>query len=437
MARILIVDDDPKVLKLLETLLRADGQSPVPAGDGMTALNLLEGQSIDLVISDVRMAPMDGMELLGNIHAKWPHLPVILLTAFGAFETAQSAMQKGAFDYLTKPFRVDELVSTVKRALSESQKKAELAGLRHADQPRATVLNAIVAESDAMRRVCEQVRRVSPTDASVLFTGESGTGKEMLAKQIHCNSRRRDKLYVSIHCASLTARDLEIELFGMGDANKKGTAAPARPGLLASAQGGTVFLDGVSSLSSAVQEKLLQVMRDRQMIPLGGTVPVAANVRILSASDVNLEDRVQQGYFMPDLYLRLGVIVLAIPPLRERPEDILPMVQHFMRSGRCEQEASPRIPLEVADLLTHYPWPGNVRELGNAVRHAMAFMLGDEVTMDSLPPRISSHASQMDKTAMAAGGGRGRHAFLRAFLQRQADPVSTVDAEQPVVAPSI
>jgi DNA-binding NtrC family response regulator len=437
MARILIVDDDPKVLKLLETLLRADGQSPVPAGDGMTALNLLEGQSIDLVISDVRMAPMDGMELLSNIHAKWPHVPVILLTAYGAFETAQSAMQKGAFDYLTKPFRVDELVSTVKRALSEAQKKAELAGLRHAEQPCATVMNAIVAESDAMRRVCEQVRRVAPTDASVLFTGESGTGKEMLARQIHINSRRRDKLYASIHCASLTAHDMEIELFGILDANKKGTAAPARPGLLVAAQGGTLFLDEVSSLSPMLQEKLLHVMRDRQMTPLGGTAPITTNVRILSASDVKLEERVQQGYFLPDLYLRLGVIALAIPPLRERPEDILPMVQHFMRSGRCEQEASPRLNLEVADLLTHYPWPGNVRELGNAVRHAMAFMPGDEVTMDSLPPRISAHALEMVKTAMPAGGGRGRHAFLRSFLQHQADPVTASEAGPTVVIPAI
>jgi DNA-binding NtrC family response regulator len=423
MARILIVDDDPKVLKLLETLLRADGQSPVPAGDGTSALTLCESQSFDLVISDVRMAPMDGMELLANIHAKWPHLPVILLTAFGSFETAQSAMQTGAFDYLTKPFRVDELLATVKRALSESRKKAELAGLRAADPaaPGAVQVDTIVAESEAMRGLCEKVRRVAPTDACVHFSGESGTGKEMLARQIHANSRRRDKPYHSLHCASLMDRELDAELFGVQAPTGKGMATPARPGLLVAAQGGTLFLDEISGMPLPLQEKLLHVVRDRQMMPVGGTAPVPVNVRILSASDISLEERVQQGLFLPDLYLRLAVVVLNIPPLRQRPEDILPMVQFVLRSGRGPQEPVPRIALDVADLITQYPWPGNMRELGNAVRYAMAFMPDDEVTLDSLPARLRAQT----KECPALAAGRGRHAYLRSCLQKQAEAAAS------------
>lgn len=412
MAKILIVDDEPKVLKLLETLLRVDGQDPVTANDGPAALKLLSEQSFDLMISDIRMTPMDGMELFRNVHEKWPHLPVILLTAYGAIETAQSAMQNGVFDYLTKPFKVDELIRTVKLALSESQKKAELAGLRNA-VALPGMFAAIVAESEAMRRVCEQLRRVAPTDASVLMTGESGTGKEMMAKVLHDNSRRRENPFRPINCAALTATELEVELFGLAN-------TPGRPGLFATAQGGTLFLDEIGHVSMAIQEKLLGVLRDRQMFPGGSKTAVPVNVRVLAASDVSLEERVRQCLFSQDLYLRLAVIELIIPPLRERTEDILPMVQHFLRHGKKADEACSRIPPAVANVLTQYPWPGNVRELGNAIRHALAFMPDNEITMDSLPPRISSRANTTAASALTASAASGRHNFLRAFLEKKA-----------------
>ncbi len=412
MAKILIVDDEPKVLKLLETLLRVDGQDPVTANDGPAALKLLSEQSFDLMISDIRMTPMDGMELFRNVHEKWPHLPVILLTAYGAIETAQSAMQNGVFDYLTKPFKVDELIRTVKLALSESQKKAELAGLRNAVSLPG-MFAAIVAESEAMRRVCEQLRRVAPTDASVLMTGESGTGKEMMAKVLHDNSRRRENPFRPINCAALTATELEVELFGLAN-------TPGRPGLFATAQGGTLFLDEIGHVTMAIQEKLLGVLRDRQMFPGGSKTAVPVNVRVLAASDVSLEERVRQCLFSQDLYLRLAVIELIIPPLRERTEDILPMVQHFLRHGKKADEACSRIPPAVANVLTQYPWPGNVRELGNAIRHALAFMPDNEITMDSLPPRITANAITDAAAALTASAASGRHNFLRAFLEKKA-----------------
>ena len=252
MAKILIVDDDPKVLKLLETLLRVDGQDPVPASNGPDALNLLASQPFDLMISDVCMTPMNGMELSRQARIQCPHLPIIVLTAYGSVETAKESLQNGAFDYLTKPFRVDELALTVKRALTDARKKAELAGLRSAEAPQC-MLDAIVAESEAMRRVCEQVRRAAPTDASVLLTGESGTGKELLAKAIHGNSRRRDKPFLSINCASFTANELERELFGR--VQESGRVTPAdRRGLFVEAQGGSVFLDEVSCVPLSLQE---------------------------------------------------------------------------------------------------------------------------------------------------------------------------------------
>ena len=417
MAKILIVDDDPKVLKLLETLLRADGQSPVSANSGPVALELLSAQAFDLMISDVRMSPMDGMELSRRARAQCPHLPIIMLTAYGTVETAQESLRNETFDYLTKPFRVDELVQTVKRALNDARKKAELAGLRDAEAPQC-MLDSIVAESEAMRRVCEQARRVAPTDASVLLTGESGTGKELLAKVLHENSRRRDKPFRAINCASFTAKELEYELFGRVMDPAKASPLDRR-GLLADAQGGTVFLDEVSCVSPSLQEKLLRMIRDRELCPLGGTTSVPVNVRLLVASDENLEDRVRHGTFSQGLYLRLAVIVLTIPPLRERPEDVLPMVQHFLRQGRKADEPSPRIPHEVANVLTRYLWPGNVRELGNTIRHALAFMPEDEITLDSLPPRIVAQASE-DAALLAAGTGKHHHVFLRAFLQQKA-----------------
>lgn len=411
------MDDDPKVLKLLETLLRADGQTPVPAGDGPTALTLLAEQSFDLLISDVHMVPMDGMELCRLVRERYPHLPIIVLTAYGTVETARESLRNGAFDFLTKPFRVDELVLTVKRALDDNRKKAELAGSRAVEAPRR-MLESIVAESAAMRQVCEQVRRVAPTDASVLLNGESGTGKELLAKVLHDNSRRRDKPFRTLSCAAFSAHELERELFGQA-ADPERPGPSDRPGLLAEAQGGTVFLTEISCLALSLQDKLLRVLRDREMRSVGSTVYVPVNVRILAASDVNLEERVRNGSFSQDFYLRLAVVVLVIPPLRERPEDILPMVQFFLRKGSGGDESIPRLPHDVANLLTRYPWPGNVRELGNSIRYALAFMPENVVTRDSLPSRIASHAGGDAGSIQMADSAQHQQVFLRAFLQRK------------------
>jgi DNA-binding NtrC family response regulator len=413
MARILIVDDDPKVLKLLEALLRADGHEPSPVPRGDEALRKLEAQSFELMVTDLRMEPMDGMTLARAVRDRYPHLPIIVLTAYGTLETAEEALNNGTFDYLTKPFKVNDLTITIKRALEDARKKAELAGLQAASAAEGT-FGGIVVQSEAMQRVCEQVRRVAPTDASVLFTGESGTGKEMLARALHTNSRRKDKPWQTINCASLASAELEGALFGGG---RKGDEAD-NAGLFVAAEGGTLFLDEISCISPAMQDRLLRVLRDREMTPPGATAPVSVNVRLLAASDISLEERVQAGAFSKDLYLRLAVIVITIPSLRNRPDDILPMVQHFLRRGRGPDDPSPRLSHEVANVLTHYPWPGNVRELGNTIRHAMTFMSGDEITMDCLPPRIVAHGKVAGEAGAHLGSGGHRHVFLRAFLQR-------------------
>jgi DNA-binding NtrC family response regulator len=417
--KILLVDDEPRILTLLHSLLRTEGLEAVSAKDGQAAIDLLKAQEFDLLITDIRMAPMDGMELFRSARAVCPDIPVILLTAYGSVETAIEAMKNGAFDYLTKPFKVDELILTVKRAIEYSQIKAERDELRETLATQCK-FDVVVAESPAMQRVCEQIRRVAPTDATVLLTGESGTGKEVLARAIHGSSRRRDKPWIPVNCAALPEALLESEMFGHVKGSFTG-ALSDRKGLFEAAEGGTLLLDEISSLPLALQGKLLRVLQEREIRPVGGTATIPVNVRVLAASNVSLENMVKEGSFRQDLYYRLAVIGIDIPPLRERPEDILPLMQFFLRKEAGPDQTCPRISWEAADVLTRCPWPGNVRELENAIKHAMAFVQDGEITVDILPPRVVSQAAANPAAPSLTGASveEYRNVSLRAFLRQK------------------
>jgi len=392
MARILLVDDEPSILNVLSTLLKGQGHDCVPAKGGEQAREIIRAEQFDLMISDIRMTPIDGLELLKLVKRMRPDMVVIMLTAYGSVETAVVAMKEGAFDYVTKPFKVDELLITVQRALEYRAIIAENAQLRAELDSRYRFEN-IVAESPSMRKICDMIQRVAPTDSTILVLGESGTGKELVAKAIHAYSSRSKERFVPINCAALPEPLLESELFG----HVKGAFTGAvvnKDGLFEVADGGTIFLDEIGSMPLSIQAKLLRVLQDQQIRKVGGTESVAVNVRVVAATNDRLESLIEKGRFREDLYYRLSVIPIEIPPVRERREDIMPLVQYIVRKELGPNRPSPTIAPDVQVALERYPWPGNVRELENAVRHALTFVADGNITLDVLPAKISRQASR-------------------------------------------
>ena len=391
MARILLVDDEPSILSVLSTLMKAEGHEPVSALGGDKAREILLTDSFDLMISDIRMTPVDGMELLRLARRDRPGMAVIMLTAYGSVETAVEAMKEGAFDYVTKPFKVDELLITVQRSLEYTRMRDENEDLRKQLDTRYGFEN-IVAESPAMRKVCDMVRRVAPTDATVLILGESGTGKELVAKAIHANSARKGRKFLPINCAALPEPLLESEMFGHVKEAFTG-ATTNKEGLFESADGGTIFLDEIGTMPAGIQAKLLRVLQDHQVRRVGSNESVSVNVRVIAATNDRLEKLIEQQKFREDLYYRLSVIPIEIAPLRERREDIMPMVQHFIRRELREGSVLPRLDSDAELILERYPWPGNVRELENAIRHALTFAQNDLITPESLPAKVLASAA--------------------------------------------
>jgi len=418
MAKILIVDDEARILMLLQSLLKTNGYESATAKDGEEALALLEKDTFDLVLSDLRMSPMDGMTLFREIKTRKPDIPVILLTAYASVETAIEAMKSGAFDYLTKPFKVDELLDTIRRALEQAA-NGSAAVSTDPNAPLRYQFENIIAGSTAMMQVCEMIQRVAPTAATVLINGESGTGKEVIARTIHNTSPRKDKSWVAVNCAALPEPLLESEMFGHVRGAFTG-ASVDKEGLFETANNGTLFLDEISSLPLTLQGKLLRVLQEKEIRRVGGTKNIPIDVRVISASNMNLEQMVAQGTFRADLYYRFAVITLEIPPLRDRPDDIVPLVRHFIRTEAADMESEPAISKEAIDLMLAYKWPGNVRELENAIKHAVTFIQGDTITPDLLPPRIIARAQENKTSNTLAGGGidlSGRSASLKGFLK--------------------
>lgn len=408
MSKILIVDDEPRILLLMQSLLKTNGYDVVSVRDGNDALELVKRGDIDITVTDLRMTPMDGMTLFREIKAVKPKMPVILLTAYATVETAIEAMKNGVFDYLTKPFKVTEMIDCLKRAeatLSSTPAQSV------AEAPVRYRFENVIASSPEMMAVCDMIQKVAPTAATVLINGESGTGKEVIAKTIHRNSTRASKPLVAINCAAIPENLLESEMFGHVKGSFTG-AVSDKEGLFEAANGGTLFFDEISSMPLILQGKLLRALQEREIRRVGGTKSIPVDVRVIAASNTNLEEAVVKGTFRSDLYYRFAVITLDIPPLRKRPEDIMPLVRHFIRTELPNEKNLPVLTVDAQAALEAYDWPGNVRELENAVRHALTFCSGgDEITRDLLPPKIAEYKPNVPTV--------GDNASLKSFLKQK------------------
>lgn len=418
-SRILLVDNEASILSVLSALLKAEGYEVATARDGMKAKEVLQDGDIDLMVSDIRMAPINGMELLKWARAECPDVSVVMLTAYGSVETAIEAMKVGAFDYVTKPFKVAELLLTIQRALAYRRAMTENIDLKAQFRTRYRFEN-IVAESPAMKAVCEMIDRVAPTDTTVLICGESGTGKELVAKAIHAYSKRKNGNFLAINCAALPEALLESEMFGHVKGSFTG-ASQNKKGLFEAAEDGTLFLDEISSMPLSIQGKLLRVLQEKEIRRVGGNENVKVNCRVLAATNVRLEQLVESGSFRQDLYYRLSVIPITIEPLCRRKEDIMPLVYHIIKEELGPGKEMPAIPPDVRTTLENYPWPGNVRELENAIKHALTFARDNKIVRDVLPGKIVAVVGEVPVEPEQKAVAEGDHQFdsLRAFLRAQ------------------
>jgi two-component system, NtrC family, response regulator AtoC len=377
-ATILIVDDDERLRLTLALLLRTLGHEVVEAPDVAAAEVLLREREIDLVISDLRMPGGSGMDLLETVQRLDLDAPVILLTAFGTVEGAVHAMQRGAFDYLQKPFDADEMQVRVSRALAARRHRIESAFLR-TERDQSHGFDELIGVSAKLRAVADLVRRVAPSDASVLITGETGTGKELIARAIHRRSPRQERLLVPVNLAAIPLELLESELFGYARGAFTG-AVTEREGKLELADEGTLFLDEVGETPLPLQPKLLRVLQDGVVERVGSNRRREVNVRLISATNRDLEASIRAGQFRRDLFYRIRVVEIAIPPLRERREDIPYLAAHFLRRfARAPEHSVPGITEGALRLLENYPWPGNVRELENVIERAVVLCHGGTI----------------------------------------------------------
>ncbi len=391
---VLIVDDDPSQRRLVEFWLQEDGYRTVTAEDGKAGLRAFEQHAPALVVTDVRMPGMSGLDLLGRIKGDNPDILFILITAFATVDDAVEAMKLGATDYLLKPLKPDEVKLSVRRAFEQKELVDENRRLRDfaSDSFR---FESILAQSHRMRSILEIAAQVARRDSTVLLTGESGTGKELLAKAIHQNSLRADKPFVTVNCGALPENLAESELFGHRKGSFTGAIAD-RAGKFESANEGTIFLDEIGELPLPLQVKLLRVIQEREVDKIGNTHPIKVNVRILAATNRNLKNLVEDSQFREDLYYRLSVVTIDVPPLRERREDIPLLTQHFVKQF-SERYAIPGLSIseEALEKLAQYNWPGNVRELQNVIERVSVLTRNEKIGAGELPPEIRSSASRI------------------------------------------
>ncbi len=387
MSRILVVDDEEAMREFFRILLEKDGHQVTTAGDGAAGLALAASGNVDLVVSDIRMPGLDGVGLLTGLRAHGLQIPVIMITAYASSESAIQAMKQGAFDYITKPFQVDDIRGVIHRALTEAERlqRGEPVALSRAGEP---ALRGIIGRSPKMVELYKLISRVATVDSTALIMGESGTGKELVARTIHYNSPRAARPFMPINCGAIPEHLLESELFGHVRGSFTGAIAH-KAGLLEVARGGTVFLDEVAEMSPMLQVKLLRFLQDHIFRRVGGTEDIEVDVRMLAATNKNLTHLIQHGQFREDLYYRLNVITVEIPPLRERREDIPLLVETFLEiyAARAGQRTMRVAPETLAVLIAH-AWPGNVRELENVIERAVALAAGDEVRVENLPSSL-------------------------------------------------
>jgi DNA-binding NtrC family response regulator len=387
-AHLLVVEDDDAMRALLVEELRDAGFQVSAAHGGRTGAELARAEAVDVLITDLRMPDLDGFDLIRDVQAMEQPPHIVMITAFGSIETAIKAVKLGAYDYITKPFEIEELVLVADKAMRERSLRQEVVRLRREVEERYQLAD-IVGQSAAMQELFTMVRRVGPSMASVLITGESGTGKELVARAIHNHSPRADGAFVAVNLAAIPDTLIEAELFGY----KRGAFTDARqdhPGMFVEADGGTLFLDEIGELAPGLQAKLLRVLQEREIRPLGATKQQKVDVRVIAATNRDLEEMMRDGQFREDLYYRLNVVQLAIPPLRHRPDDIAALANHFLDKlvGRGDRARRVRLAAETERLLLAYPWPGNVRELENVIERGVTLCQGEELTPDDLPPHV-------------------------------------------------
>jgi two-component system NtrC family response regulator len=384
---ILVADDDDSLRRVLEFQLREEGYEVLSVAEGLEALNVFTGREVDCLITDLRMPGLTGLELLRRVSAIRGETPVIVITAYGDVETAVEAMRAGAFDYVTKPFNRDQILMTVEKALVFGQTVSENRQLRRLVHERFRLEN-VVGTSGRMQRVLELVERVSRSDVTVLITGESGTGKEIIAKGIHFSGARSSRPFIVVNCAAIPETLIESELFGYKRGSFTGASADAK-GKFEEASGGTIFLDEVSAMPTTLQSKLLRVLQEQEITRIGESAPRKVDVRIIAATNRDLKTMVEDGQFREDLYFRLAVVPVDLPPLRERREDIPLLAEHFLqRASEKHRSGDLGMEREVFAALSAYSWPGNVRELENAVERMVVLADAEAITVDDLPDNI-------------------------------------------------
>src|SRR5215204_3047030 len=387
-SRILVIDDEAAIRDSLKMTLEYEGYEFIGASTGQEGLALAEREAPDLVLLDVKMPGMDGIEVLDRLHAMNESLPVVVVSGHGTISTAVEATKKGAFDFIEKPFASERVLVSLRNALDSRQLRDEVRTLKKAVEVR----HQMIGDSAGLKQVMAAIGRAAPTNATVLITGESGVGKELVARTIHRNSLRSRERFVQVNCAAIPEELIESELFGHEKGSFTG-ATEKQIGKFEQADRGTIFLDEVGDMSPKTQAKVLRVLQEQEVERLGSARTTKVDVRVISATNKNLEEAIQRGEFREDLFFRLNVIPITVPPLRERREDIPLLVQHFARRTSEEHNLKPkRFDPRAMEALQRYRWRGNIRELRNAVERLMIMTPGDIVRVEDLPPEVRSDA---------------------------------------------
>jgi two-component system response regulator AtoC len=418
--RILVVDDDPSALSTLAELLELEGYEVSRAAGGPEAIALMEQQPFDLVLTDLRMREMDGLMVLQSSRSLRPEVPVIVMTAFASMETTIDAIRKGAYDYISKPFKLDHVRVVIRRALEQAKLARENRELRVAVSKRRTD-KRLIGQSPEMVEIYKLIARVAPLQTTVLIQGESGTGKEMVARLIHVTSDRREGPFVAVNCGALTETLLESELFGYMKGAFTGAAAN-KAGLFEAAHGGTIFLDEISTTTTALQMKLLRVLEEKEVLRVGSTEPLSVDVRIITASNQNLDNLVKEGNFREDLYYRLKVVTIDLPPLRRRRGDIPLLIEYFIQQSAHATGKTLAVHDSVYPLLARYAWPGNVRELENILERAVALNSSGILTPEDFPEEIRKCGPAISSVEAAVGTPRA----FQTLAERERDYVLEV-----------
>src|SRR5215471_13878460 len=399
--RILVIDDDAGIREQMKMTLGYDGYDVSGAATGQEGLALAERELPDLVLLDVKMPGMDGLDVLTRLHSMAPTLPIVMLSAHGTPSSAVEAIRKGALDFLEKPFEsTDRLRVTIQNALEQARLRDENRSLKRAVEVR----HQMIGESTSLKQVMAAIGRAAPTNATVLITGESGVGKELVARTIHRNSLRSRERFVQVNCAAIPEELIESELFGHEKGSFTG-ATEKQVGKFEQADRGTIFLDEVGDMSAKTQAKVLRVLQEGEVERLGSARTIKVDVRVIAATNKNLEEEIEKGRFREDLYFRLAVIPIQVPPLRERPEDIVLLVKHFMETISRESNLRPkRIAAAAIEALQRYRWKGNIRELRNTVERLIIMTGGDTIDVADLPDLLRAPSSA---TAFASAGVSG------------------------------